>query len=111
MIKKLINISIFLFIFSLYFVSFLMIYDNFRERKLKNLESNALDYFDNIDNASIMHQIVLIDTNDAKDLNVRKIALFLINGEIEENAIPSLTYGIGEGRVFQIHYNEANGGE
>lgn len=48
MIKKLINISIFLFIFSLYFVSFLMIYDNFRERKLKNLESNALDYFDNI---------------------------------------------------------------
>ena len=70
-----------------------------------------LDYFDNIDNASIMHQIVLIDTNDAKDLNVRKIALFLINGEIEENAIPSLTYGIGEGRVFQIHYNEANGGE
>ena len=48
MIKKLINMLIFLFIFSLYFISFLMIYDNFRERKLANLESEALDAFDNI---------------------------------------------------------------
>ncbi len=48
MVKKFVNILIFLFIFSLYFVSFLMIYDNFRERKLKNLENNAIDTFDNI---------------------------------------------------------------
>ena len=46
MVKKAINIIIFMFIFSLYFVSFLMIYSNFRERKLNELESNALDAFD-----------------------------------------------------------------
>ncbi|MBQ1496599.1 MAG: sortase [Bacilli bacterium] len=46
MVKKAINILIFLFIFSLYFVSFLFIYDTFRERKLKNLETGALDIFD-----------------------------------------------------------------
>lgn len=46
MVKKAINILIFLFIFSLYFVSFLMIYDTFRERKLKGLENDALDQFD-----------------------------------------------------------------
>ncbi len=46
MVKKAINILIFLFIFSLYFISFLMIYDAFRQRKLESLESNALDAFD-----------------------------------------------------------------
>lgn len=46
MVKKAINILIFLFIFSLYFVSFLMIYDTFRQRKLESLEANALDSFD-----------------------------------------------------------------
>ena len=47
MVKKSINALIFLFIFSLYFVSFLMIYDTFRERKLVGMESNALDVFQN----------------------------------------------------------------
>ena len=44
--KKFINISIFLFIFALYFVTFLMIYDNFRERKLSSQEKNAVELFD-----------------------------------------------------------------
>lgn len=48
MVKRFVNILIFLFIFSLYFVSFLMIYDNFRERKLAGLESNAIDTFDSL---------------------------------------------------------------
>lgn len=48
MVKKFINILIFLFIFSLYFISFLMIYDSFRERKLSSMENNALDIFDNL---------------------------------------------------------------
>lgn len=48
MTKKLINILIFAFIFFLYFVSFLLIYDTFRERKLKALESSALDKFDEV---------------------------------------------------------------
>ena len=46
MVKKSLNILIFLFIFSLYFVSFLMIYDTFRERKLAGIEGNALDVFE-----------------------------------------------------------------
>lgn len=46
MVKKAINTLIFLFIFSLYFMSFLMIYDTFRQRKLENLEANAIDAFD-----------------------------------------------------------------
>lgn len=46
MVRKAINTLIFLFIFSLYFMSFLMIYDTFRQRKLENLEANAIDAFD-----------------------------------------------------------------
>ena len=48
MIKKSINVLIFAFIFFLYFISFLLIYDTFRERKLKTLEGNALDKFDSV---------------------------------------------------------------
>ena len=44
--KKFINIAIFLFIFALYFMTFLMIYDNFRERKLNSQENNALELFE-----------------------------------------------------------------
>lgn len=46
MIKKSFNILIFLLIFLLYFVSFLMIYDTFKQRKLEKIEANALDVFD-----------------------------------------------------------------
>ncbi len=45
--KKFINILIFLFIFALYFITFMMIYDNFRERKLNNQEKHALELFEN----------------------------------------------------------------
>lgn len=43
--KKFINILIFIFIFALYFVTFFMIYDNFRERKLNSQEKSALELF------------------------------------------------------------------
>lgn len=43
MIKRLLNIMIFLFIFALYFVAFLFIYDTFRERKLKEMSKDALN--------------------------------------------------------------------
>ncbi len=46
MFKKVMNIVIFALIFALYFVSFLMIYDSFRERKLESLEKKALDAFE-----------------------------------------------------------------
>ena len=45
--KKFINILIFLLIFTLYFVTFMMIYDNFRERKLNSQDKNALELFEN----------------------------------------------------------------
>lgn len=45
--KKFINILIFLFIFALYLITFMMIYDNFRERKLNNQEKHALELFEN----------------------------------------------------------------
>lgn len=45
-LKHFINIAIFLFIFSLYFFTFLMIYDNFRERKLNSQAKNALELFE-----------------------------------------------------------------
>lgn len=43
MIKKLINILIFIFIFTLYIITFLMIYDNFKDKKLKSMEKSALN--------------------------------------------------------------------
>lgn len=46
MFKKVMNIVIFALIFALYFISFLMIYDSFRERKLASIEKNAVDVFD-----------------------------------------------------------------
>ena len=45
--KKFINILIFLFIFALYLITFMMIYDNFRERKLNNQEKYARQLFEN----------------------------------------------------------------
>ena len=45
--KKFINILIFLFIFALYLITFMMNYDNFRERKLNNQEKYALELFEN----------------------------------------------------------------
>ena len=46
MFKKVMNIVIFALIFALYFVSFLMIFDSFKERKLASVEKNALDVFE-----------------------------------------------------------------
>ena len=46
MIKKIINILIFAFIASLYVISFLMIFESFKQRKLEYLEANAMDTFE-----------------------------------------------------------------
>lgn len=46
MFKKVMNIVIFALIFALYFVSFLMIFDSFKERKLAQVEKKALDVFE-----------------------------------------------------------------
>lgn len=46
MVKKITNILIFVFIFALYVISFLMIFESFKQRKLERLEANALDTFE-----------------------------------------------------------------
>jgi LPXTG-site transpeptidase (sortase) family protein len=46
MIKRIINILIFVFIAALYVISFLMIFESFKQRKLERLEANALDSFE-----------------------------------------------------------------
>ena len=43
MFKRCLNVAIFIFIFSLYFVTFLMIYDTFRERKLNSMSNDAFN--------------------------------------------------------------------
>ena len=63
---------------------------------------NKIAYFSEHLEESIMHDIVLIGKDEAKEKGIVKIALFLVNGEIEEDSIPALTYGVGEGRVMQI---------
>ena len=64
---------------------------------IKNIE-----YFEHHIDGTIMHDIVLISKAEAQEKGIKKIALFLVNGEIEENSIPELTYGIGEGRIMEI---------
>ena len=46
MFKRCLNVAIFIFIFSLYFVTFLMIYDTFRERKLNSMSNYVLNILD-----------------------------------------------------------------
>lgn len=46
MVKKITNVLIFVFIFALYVISFLMIFESFKQRKLEKLEAIALDNFD-----------------------------------------------------------------
>lgn len=51
---------------------------------------------------TIMHEIVLISKDEVQEKGIKKVALFLVNGEIDSNNIPELTYGIGEGKVLEI---------
>ena len=85
MINKGINILIFLFIFALYFVSFLMIFDAFRQRKLEGIESNALDAFDK------EVKIEKVDTNtiDENDSGNISYGVYTILGKVE---IPKLGF-------------------
>ena len=46
MLKKITNALIFAFIVALYVISFLMIFESFKQRKLEYLEKNAIDTFE-----------------------------------------------------------------
>lgn len=65
MAKRIINILIFVFIASLYVVSFLMIFEAFKQRKLEYLEANAIDKFE---------KSVKIEKSSAEDLDNDKIS-------------------------------------
>ena len=76
-------------------------FDRDHETQIKNIKA-----FDNHIDGSIMHDIVLIGKEEAKEKGIVKIGLFLLNGELEEDTIPPLTYGVGEGRIMEIRGDE-----
>ena len=65
-----------------------------------------IEYFERHLDATIMHEMVLISKDEAQEKGIKKIALFIVNGEVEENNIPALTYGVGEGKVLEIRDGE-----
>ena len=69
MIKKVTNILIFAFILALYVISFLMIFESFKQRKLENLEKNALDTFEK----SV--KIEKVDISDLENDNTSNMGL------------------------------------
>ena len=72
---------------------------------LGNLAQSRIEdivYFGDYTGETIMHDMVFISKAEAKEKGVKKIALFLVNGEVEKENIPELTYGVGEGRIMEI---------
>jgi hypothetical protein len=69
----------------------------FRGPKIEDIE-----YFDEHLGETIMYDLVLISKEEASEKGIAKIGIFLVNGEIEKDEIPALTYGIGEGRIMEI---------
>ena len=65
-----------------------------------------IKYFDEnvYKNANINQTLILASKKDILDNNINRIALFLTNGELkpDSNNFPELTYGVGEGKVFEI---------
>ena len=65
-----------------------------------------IEYFDgNHLQGTIMHNLVLIGKDEAEEKGIKKIAMFLVNGEIEETDIPELTFGTGKGVIMEIRGN------
>ena len=74
-----------------------VMFDHDHPTQIKNLE-----YFGHHTEETIMHDIVIVSKKDVEDLGIKKIGLFLVNGEIDPNNMPALTYGIGKGRLMEI---------
>ena len=69
------------------------------------LTIDNISYFSEQLDEQIMHPLLLIRKDEAENKGIEKIGIFLVNGEVEKDSIPSLTYGVGEGRIMQIHRN------
>lgn len=115
MIKKLINFVIFVFIFALYFVTFLMIYDNFRERKLSEMEKDALNVLEKKKNVEIQK------TEQTDEISVTGVSYgnFTVLGKLE---IPSVgistvilkehshaAMNVGAIKTYGVELNEEGG--
>ncbi len=108
--KKFINILIFLLIFTLYFVTFMMIYDNFRERKLDNQEKYALELFENkIEKKEIQkNQIHTVNYNGYTILGRIEIPKVGINTVIlKEQTYAAMN--IGAIKTYGVDLNEPGG--
>lgn len=70
--------------------------------RFKGPKIEDIEYFDEYLGETIMHDIVLISKDEVEEKGINKIGIFLVNGEIEKDEIPELTYGIGEGRIMEI---------
>ena len=78
---------------------------------------NSIKYFDerSVENLSIEYPIILASKEEILDNSINRIALFLTNGELksDEENFPELTYGVGEGKIFDIDgrvFEELGGG-
>ena len=67
MIKKIINVLIFVFIIALYVVSFLMIFESFKKRKVEYLEAQAIDTFEK---SVKIEKVNVADIEDDKTSNM-----------------------------------------
>ena len=72
-----------------------------------------LKYFGPYIDETVMHDIVLVSKEEVQQKGIKKIGLFLVNGETTSTDVPALTYGMGQGRLMEIfeEHNAPGGGE
>ena len=67
---------------------------------------NSIEYFNErtYESDHIEYQLILASKQEILDNNITRIALFLTNGELKDDdaEFPELTYGVGEGKIFEI---------
>ena len=72
----------------------------------KEIAIRYIDYYtrNSYENVRIFETLKLIKKTEAQELGVTKISLFLANGQLTDGdeAFPELTYGVGQGKIFEI---------
>lgn len=67
---------------------------------------NKIKYFSrgSYEGGNLNYTLILASKKEIEDNNINRIALFLTNGELkaDEANFPKLTYGVGEGKIFEI---------
>lgn len=67
---------------------------------------NKVKYFGqrNYEEGNLNQTLILASKKEIEDNNINRIALFLTNGELkaDEANFPKLTYGVGEGKIFEV---------